>query len=139
MRPPIKQVLLWTGIAVLTGCASVRAVKLEDGKIGYHIDCSGYGPTWGRCHQAAWRLCTQGYEILDADIDLHDMIVGGQAVWGGRFMNRALTIRCRTPPPPQTVAGFPRLDEYADFLNEMQLPEASQGQQCPVQLGGPEF
>lgn len=87
-------------LALLTGCAASREVRLTDGWPAYEINCSGPLASFGDCLEKAGKLCPVGYIALDkagGELPASDtaMPTGGLSNLSMRYEVRKLFVKCR--------------------------------------------
>jgi hypothetical protein len=75
-----------------TGCSSVHATYVPDGRRGYVVNCGGFLNGWSSCLVKAGRACgNRGYETLKGSED-----------------DRSIMIACKIPGTPTSVGSSPR-------------------------------
>jgi len=64
--------LLLLLLVVLAGCASAKQVKGPNGEIAYLVQCGN--AVKDKCTEKAADLCPNGYNLIDRNSDLYDVL-----------------------------------------------------------------
>ncbi|WP_430474963.1 hypothetical protein ACQ0MK_04245 [Thalassospira lucentensis] len=91
----LENLLVVSGLILpLSGCAAIQPEMFSgpNGRVAYHMECSGMGRTLGDCYKKAGEICPQGYQVLDNSSDLVGIPVNGTTMLATK---RSIAIECK--------------------------------------------